>query len=109
MPLREQIKGKELKIKTFVIDSRRPTWLIQLLMEVNQWFPFEEIKDMSCDECFQWIERAIDETPFIKRNAEYRLTDCVRKEIKGNKLTIYTLYKDNPMVEFEIAEKGGEK
>lgn len=53
MPLREQIKGKELKIKTFVIDSRRPTWLIQLLMEVNQWFPFEEIKDMSCDECFQ--------------------------------------------------------
>lgn len=103
------MKEKELKIKTFMIDSRRPTWLIQLLYEVKQWFPFEDINDMSCDQCFSWLERAIDETPLIKRNARCRLTDCVRKEIKGNKLTFYTLYKDNPMVEFEIAEKGDAK
>jgi hypothetical protein len=101
------MKEKELKINTFMIDSRRPTWLIQLLHEVMQWFPFEEINDMSCDQCFSWLERAIEETSIIKRNARYSLTDCVRKEIKGNKLTLYTLYKGNPMVEFEIAEKGG--
>ncbi|MBR5377984.1 MAG: hypothetical protein IK135_02580 [Bacteroidales bacterium] len=98
---------KELKIKTFMIDSRRPTWLIQLLHEVKQWFPFEEVNEMSCDQCFSWIENAMERTTLVKRNSRYRLTDCVRKEIKDNKLTIYTLYKDNPMVEFEIAEKGG--
>lgn len=100
------MKEKELKIKTFMIDSRRPSWLLYLLHEVKQWFPFEDINDMSCDQCFSWIERAMDRTLFYKRKARYRLTDCVRKEIKGNKLTLYTLHKDNPMVEFEIAEKG---
>ena len=98
---------KELKIKTFMIDSKRPDWLLQLLYEVGQWFPFEEVNEMSCDQCFSWIENAMDRTTLVKRNSRYRLTDCVRKEIKDNQLTIYTLYKDNPMVEFEIAEKGG--
>lgn len=100
---------KELKIKTFMIDSKRPYWLLQLLYEVGQWFPFEEINEMSCDRCFSWIENAMDRITLVKRNSRYRLTDCVRKEIKDNKLTIYTLYKDNPMAEFEIAEKGGAK
>ena len=95
---------KELRIKTFMADSRRPAWLIELLMEVYLWFPFKDITDMSIYESLSWIERAIDRTTYVKRSKRYKLTECVRVETKGNKLTIFTLYQDTPMVEFEIAE-----
>ena len=100
---------KQLTIKTFMIDSKRPTWLIELLFYVRSWFPFKEINEMACEDCFSWLERAIDETPYVKRNARYKLSECTRTEINGNKLTIYTLYKDNPMIEFEIVEEGGQQ
>lgn len=93
---------KELTIKTFMPDSRRPTWLIELIFRVRMYFPFKHADTWELEKALDWIRGQLDETTFRKRTAIYKVSQCTRNEIVGNKLTVYTLYKDNPMVEFEI-------
>ena len=54
------------------------------------------------DSIFNVIETEIRNTPVIRRSKKYHLPECVRYSRVDNKLTIYTLYKDNPVVEFSI-------
>lgn len=91
---------KTLSIKTFMTDSRRPTWLIELLWQVNAYCPKENIDNPS--EVFNWITSTLREVRYVKRNAEYKAIDCVRVEETTNTLTLFTLYKDKPLVEFRI-------
>ena len=98
---------KELKIKTFMTDSRRPAWLLSLLFHVNAYFPFNSLNEMPSDNAISWIEDCLDEITYVRRNSREKLVNFIRYEIDGAKLTIFTLYKNNPMVEFEIVEKEG--
>lgn len=84
----------EIAIKTFVKDSRRPDWLIRLLYEVRNYCPTVG--------AISWIESAIQNATLVKRSKVYPLADCVRVDSQESTLTIYTLYKDNPIVEFKV-------
>jgi len=57
------------------------------------------------DSIFNVIETEIRNTPVIRRSKKYHLPECVRYSRVDNKLTIYTLYKDNPVVEFSIGQE----
>lgn len=92
----------ELNIKTFIKDSRRPAWLLRLLSAVKCWCPFTNIKREDAGSVISLIESEIRNTYVVCRSKRYSLADRVRCEITDNKLTIYTLYKDNPVVEFSI-------
>lgn len=91
-----------LKIKTFMPDSKRPAWLTLLLYRVRTGFPLSEIKRDEIGAIFSSIETEMEETLMVRRSRKLPISECVRWEIKDNKLTIYTLYKDNPVVEFSI-------
>lgn len=82
-------------------DSRRPAWLIRFLYEVKN---FCEVESKTNSEVFSWITTALEDTRFVKRNAEYKASECVRVEETEDRLTIFTLYKDNPMVEFTVTD-----
>lgn len=92
----------ELKIKTFMPSSKRPYWLTLLLYRVRNGFPLSEIKRDEIGAIFRSIETEMQETLMVRRSRKLPISECVRWEIKDNKLTIYTLYKDNPVVEFSI-------
>lgn len=92
----------KLKIKTLVPYSRRPAWLLRLLIDVKAYVPSENIKDEDVSGIFRAIKSSMDNIPYVKRNARYILSDCVNVEEVGNKMTIYTVFKDTPMVEFTI-------
>lgn len=94
----------ELKIKTFMPDSRRPAWLTLLLYRVRTGFPLSEITRDEIGAIFSSIETEMKETLMVRRSRKLPISECVRWEIEDNKLTIYTLYKDNPVVEFSIVE-----
>ena len=83
-----------LSIKTFIQDSRRPDWLIRLLYEVRSYCPTEG--------AINWIAAAMRDMTLVRRSKVYPLTDCVRVEETEDSLTIYTLFKDRPIVEFRI-------
>ncbi len=85
-----------LKIRTFMQDSRRPDWLIRLLYEVRTYCP--------ADGAISWIRAAINDATLVRRSKVYPLADCVRIEESEDSLTIYTLYKDTPMVQFRIKQ-----
>ena len=95
----------ELKIKTHISYSKRPAWLLRLLNSVEYWCPKTGIKREDVDSIFNVIESEIRNTPVIRRSKKYHLPECVRCSRVDNKLTIYTLYKDNPVVEFSIEQK----
>ncbi len=92
----------ELKIKTFMPDSERPAWLILLLYRIRTGFPLSEIRRDEIGAIFSSIETEMKETLMVRRSRKLPISECVRWLIEDNKLTIYTLYKDNPMVEFSI-------
>lgn len=83
-----------LKIRTFMQDSRRPDWLIRLLYEVRTYCP--------ADGAISWIEAIMRDTTLVRRTKVYPLTECVRWEVTDNSLTIYSLFKDRPIVEFTL-------
>lgn len=85
-----------LKIRTFMQDSRRPDWLIRLLYEVRTYCP--------ADGAISWIRAAINDATLVRRSKVYPLADCVRIEESEDSLTIYTLHKDTPMVQFRIKQ-----
>lgn len=92
----------ELKIKTFIKDSQRPQWMLRLLLSVTSWCPSSGIKSEEASSLISSIESEIRDTVTVWRSKKYSLADRVRCERIDNKLTIYTLFKDNPMVEFSI-------
>lgn len=92
----------EFKIKTFVSGKRIPDWLLKLLNEINFYVKKDDINDWEVNGIFNVINNLIDDTVYIKRNSRYKLRDCVNICEEGNKLTIRTIYKDTPMVEFSI-------
>lgn len=95
----------ELNVKIFTKSSKRPAWLYRLLSAVNYWCPKTGIKQKDMDSIFNVIETEIKNTPVVRRSKKYLLPECVRYSREDNKLTIYTLYKDNPVVEFSIEQK----
>ena len=90
----------ELKTKTFMPDSKRPAWLTLLLYRVRTGFPLSEIKRDEIGAIFSSIETEMKETLMVRRSRKIPISECVTWLIEDNKLTIYTLYKNNPMVEF---------
>lgn len=92
----------EVHIKTFIKDSRRPQWLMTLLASVKACCPLTNIKIEDADSVMKMIEREIGITYVLCRLKWYCLLDRVRCERIDNKLTIYTLHKNNPVVEFSI-------
>lgn len=84
----------KLKIKTFMTDSRRPDWLLRLLYEVNTYCP--ESGTIS------WIVETMHNLTLVRRTKVYPLTECVRWEETENSLTIYTLFKNRPVVKFSL-------
>ncbi len=92
----------KFKIKTFVSGKRRPDWLLKLLIGINFYVKKDDINDCELNSIFNCINSLIDETVCIKRNSRYKLRDCVNIYEEGNKLTIRTIHKDTPMVEFSI-------
>lgn len=92
----------KVKIKTFVPDSSRPTWLLELLMEVKTYFSETDLKQEDVSSTFLNIRSSMDNIKYVKRNARYKLSECVNVEEIGNKMTIYTVFKNKPMVEFSI-------
>jgi hypothetical protein len=86
----------KLEIEQFMTDSRRPDWLIRLLYEVRTYCPESG--------AIAWIRSAINDATLVRRSKVYPLTDCVRIEESEDSLTIYTLYKDTPMVQFRIKQ-----
>lgn len=83
-----------LKIRTFMQDSRRPDWLVRLLYEVRTYCP--------ADGAISWIEATMRDTTLVRRTKVYPLTECVRWEVTDDSLTIYSLFKDRPIVEFTL-------
>ena len=83
-----------LKIRTFMQDSRRPDWLIRLLYEVRTYCP--------ADGAISWIRAAINDATLVRRSKVYPLADCVRIEESEDSLTIYSLFKDRPIVELTL-------
>lgn len=71
---------KKLNIKTFVIDSRRPTWLIELLFYIKNYFPYNMLDQMPSCNAISWIESNLSEIRYVRRNSVYKLTDCIRYE-----------------------------
>lgn len=92
----------ELKIKTFVPDCKRPNWLLALLMEVKTYFSETNLKPEDVSSTFTNIRSSMDNIAYVKRNARYKLSECVNVEEIGNKMTIYTVCGNKPMVEFTI-------
>lgn len=92
----------ELKIKTLVPECKRPNWLLALLMEVTTYFKRTDLKPEDVSSTFTSIRSSMDDIQYVKRNARYRMSDCVNVEEVGNKMTIYTVFKNTPMVEFTI-------
>lgn len=100
---------KELVTKTFVQDSKRPTWLIELLYHVKTYFPFDYLEDMTTKEAVDWIERSLSEVNYVRRNSVSKLKDFVCVEKTDTKLMVTTAFKNKPMVEFEVKIKEGGK
>lgn len=42
------------------------------------------------------------DTTLVRRTKVYPLTECVRWEVTDDSLTIYSLFKDRPIVEFTL-------
>lgn len=92
----------KLKIKTLVPDSRKPAWLLRLLIDVKAYVPSENIKDEDVSGIFRAIKSYMDDLQYVRRKARYKMSDCVNVEEVRNKMTIYTVFKNTPMVEFTI-------
>lgn len=83
-------------------DSERPAWLLRLLLEMRNYFLFSELEHIDVEKTFCLVETAIKETICVRRSKRYSLSECVSWEIKGNRMTIFTLFKNKPVVEFTI-------
>lgn len=92
----------ELKIKTFMQDSRRPQWLLRLLYHVNTYVKMENLNEVEASQTFSLIISAMKEIRLVRRNATYPIYDCVNVEEYGNHLTISSTFKNRPIVEFSI-------
>lgn len=85
-------------------DSKRPKWLIELLCYVKAWFPYDNLNQMPDEHAIAWLECSLDKITYTRRTARYKLTECIKYEIAGPKLTIFSINGGKPMLEFEIRE-----
>lgn len=88
--------------KIFVIDSKRPMWLINLQLNVNYWLKDKNFETNAIVKDF--IMTLIKDTRYVRRNDIQPLINFVRIEETDDTITIRTLYKDRKMIEFKIVE-----
>lgn len=94
---------KKLQIKTFMPDSKRPTWLIMLLSYVKTYFPTETT--WNNENIRAWLISAFDEVEYVRRNDRTTVSKCMKYTETDDTVTVYTIHKENPVVEFKIVEK----
>lgn len=92
----------KVETKIFVVDSKRPMWLINLLLNVNYWLKDQTFKTNATVKDF--IMTLIEDTKYVRRNDIQPLINFVRIEESDDTISIYTLFKDKKMVEFKIVE-----
>ena len=84
---------EKIAIKRHVRSA--PLWLIHLDMEVKAYWC-----GGSLDEFKNYIRACIENTEYVKRSKRYPLKDCVSIEEEEDRFTIYTLYKNRPVVTY---------
>ena len=92
----------KVETKIFVVDSKRPMWLINLQLNVNYWLKDKTFKTNATVKDF--IMTLIEDTKYVRRNDIQPLINFVRIEESDDTISIYTLFKDKKMVEFKIVE-----
>lgn len=92
----------KVETKIFVVDSKRPMWLINLQLNVNYWLKDQTFKTIATVKDF--IMTLIEDTRYVRRNDIQPLINFVRIEETDDTITIRTLYKDRKMIEFKIVE-----
>ena len=92
----------KVETKIFVVDSKRPMWLINLLLRVNYWLTNNNLDTKAQAKSF--LMDLIEETQYVRRKDIQSLINFVRIEESDDTISIYTLFKDKIMVEFKIVE-----
>lgn len=87
----------KVEIKTFMPDSKRPNWLIWLLMQVNTYVD----PNSTMSNPISVIRSFLAEKAYVKRNARYPIEDCVNIEETDNRLLISSC-NWKPIVEFKM-------
>lgn len=87
----------KVEIKTFMPDSKRPNWLIWLLMQVNTYVD----PNSTMSNPISVIRSFLAEKAYVKRNARYPIEDCVMIDETVNSLLISSC-RNKPIVEFKI-------